>query len=228
MRAVDDPGPEAPIRVFLLDDHEVVRRGVRDLLELEEDLTVVGDAGAAAEVRDRVRCCRPDVAVLDVQLADGSGIDVCRALRDEFPDVRCLMLSSFADDEAVTASLLAGAVGYVIKDIRGRELVDSIRAAAAGRSLHDPALVVRAARRLEQERNRDATLDSLTAQERRILLGLAEGLTNRQIGEQLFLAEKTVKNYVSNVLMKMGMERRTEAAVYAARHGVVPAEDPRP
>lgn len=213
----------APVEVFLVDDHEVVRRGIRDLIEAEPDLTVIGDAGTADEALAQLRGCTPDVAVLDVQLGDGNGngIDVCRAVRRDHPTVECLMLSSFADEETIGASVVAGAVGYVVKDIRGRELVESIRAAADGRSLHDPLLLARVAEQRRQHAEGDGRLDSLTAQEHRILEGLAAGLTNRQIAEDLFLAEKTVKNYVSNVLMKLGMQRRTEAAVYASRHGLL-------
>ncbi len=205
------------IRVFLLDDHEIVRRGVRELLEQEDDLEVVGEAGSVAEALDRIPALAPDVAVLDVQLGDGTGIEVCRDIRSSHPAVRCLMLTSYADDEALLDSVVAGAAGYVLKQIRGNDLVVSIRTAAAGRSLLDPALTARAIERLRSGPAEDERLSGLTPQERRILDLLADGLTNRQIGEQLFLAEKTVKNYVSNVLMKLGMKRRTEAAVYAAR-----------
>lgn len=206
-----------PTRVFLLDDHEVVRRGVRDLLEAEDDLTVVGEASTGAQALDRIPVARPDVAVLDVQLEDGSGIEVAREIRSRHPEVRCLMLTSFADDEALFDSIMAGAAGYVLKQVRGNELVDGVRRVAAGQSLLDPAMTTRVLDRLRLGQQQDERLASLTAQERRILDLLAEGLTNRQIGERLHLAEKTVKNYVSNVLMKLGMERRTEAAVYAAR-----------
>ena len=207
-----------PIRVFLLDDHEIVRRGVRDLIETFDDLTVVGEAGSALEARNRIPGARPDVAVLDVQLGDGTGIEVCRDIRSDHPEIRCLMLTSFADDQAMLDSVMAGASGYVLKQIKGNDLVDSIRRVAAGNSLLDPAMVSRMMNRLSDETQGDRRLAGLTAQERRILDLLAEGLTNRQIGERMFLAEKTVKNYVSNLLMKLGMKRRTEAAVYAARH----------
>ena len=213
-----EPSAAAPIRVFLLDDHEIVRRGVRDLLEVEPDLTVVGEASSATEALNRIPLARPDVAVLDVQLGDGSGIEVCRDIRSAHPEIRCLMLTSFADDEALLSSVVAGAAGYVLKQIRGNDLVASIRIVAAGGSLLDPATTQRVMDRLRRGAAEDERLAGLTPQERKILDLLAEGLTNRQIGERMFLAEKTVKNYVSNLLMKLGMQRRTEAAVYAARH----------
>ncbi len=205
------------MRVFLLDDHEVVRRGVRELLELEADLAVVGEAGSVEEARRRLPATRPDVAVLDVQLADGTGIEVCRGLRETQPEVRCLMLTSYADDEALLDSVVAGAAGYVLKQIRGNDLVASIRTLASGGSLLDPAVVAAASDRLRRAPDEDPRLAALSAQERRVLEGLADGRTNREIAEELHLAEKTVKNYVSNLLMKLGMKRRTEAAVFAVR-----------
>lgn len=214
----EETGSPSPIRVFLLDDHEIVRRGVRELLEAEDDLEVVGEAGSAEEALARIPLAGPHVAVLDVQLGDGSGIEVCRDIRSAHPDIRCLMLTSFADDEALVDSVVAGAAGYVLKQIRGNDLVTSIRSVAAGRSLLDPATAQRVMDRLRRGAEEDERLAGLTPQERKILDLLAEGLTNRQIGERMFLAEKTVKNYVSNLLMKLGMQRRTEAAVYAARH----------
>lgn len=204
-------------RIFLLDDHEVVRRGVRDLLEAEEDFEVVGEAGSAHDALDRLETAHPDVALLDVQLGDGTGIEVARDIRSRHPEVQCLMLTSFADDEALFDSIMAGAAGYILKQVRGNELVDGVRRVAAGQSLLDPAMTGRVLERLRDEQREDERLATLTDQERRILELLAEGLTNRQIGDRMYLAEKTVKNYVSNVLMKLGMERRTEAAVYAAR-----------
>jgi two-component system response regulator DevR len=206
------------IRVFLLDDHEVVRRGLRDLLEAEDDITVVGEAGTAEEALNRVPATQPDVAVLDVRLPDGDGVEVCRELRSRYPDLRCLMLTSFADDEALLGAVVAGASGYVLKQVRGTDLVDSIRRVAAGESLLDPAATARVLERFRSEPD-DAVdeLEALSPQERRILDLISEGLSNRQIAERMFLAEKTVKNYVSNVLAKLGMSRRTEAAVYAAR-----------
>jgi DNA-binding NarL/FixJ family response regulator len=203
-------------RVFLLDDHEVVRRGLRELLEAEDDLTVVGEAGTAAEAIERVPATRPDVAVLDVQLPDGDGVEVCREIRSAHPEIACVMLTSFADDEAVYAAIMAGAAGYLLKQIRGTDLVTGIRQVAAGGSLLDPTVTARVLDRL-RHRNDPDELAALTGQERKILDLIAEGMTNRQIGEQLFLAEKTVKNYVSNLLAKLGMSRRTEAAAYAAR-----------
>jgi two-component system response regulator DevR len=205
------------IRVFLLDDHEIVRRGLADLLSLEDDIEVVGEAGLAAETLGRITATRPDVAVLDVRLPDGSGVEVCREVRDSLPDVHCLMLTSYADDEALFNAIMAGASGYVLKDIRGNDLVDAVRQVAAGRSLLDPVATQRVLERLRKGEEHDERLDALTDQERRILELIGEGLTNRQIGERMHLAEKTVKNYVSSLLAKMGMERRTQIAAYVAR-----------
>jgi DNA-binding NarL/FixJ family response regulator len=205
------------IRVFLLDDHEIVRRGLRELLEAEDDLEVVGEASSAEEALARVPATKPDVAVLDVRLPDGSGVEVCRDLKSADPELQCLMLTSFADDEALFSAVMAGASGYVLKQIRGSELVDAIKRVAAGESLIDPALTRRLMDRMRAAQEGDKRLAQLTAQERRILDLVAEGMTNRQIAGQLYLAEKTVKNYVSNVLMKLGFSRRTEAAVYVAR-----------
>jgi DNA-binding NarL/FixJ family response regulator len=204
------------LRVFLLDDHEVVRRGVRDLIEAEDDLVVVGEAGTAEEAYGRIPATSPDVAVLDVRLGDGDGVDVCREVRSRHPEIKCLMLTSFADDEALFSAIMAGAAGYVLKQIRGNDLVDGIRRVGRGESLLDPALTAQVLQRLRQPPE-DEHLAALTEQERRILGLIAEGLTNRQIGERLYLAEKTVKNYVSNMLAKLGMSRRTEAAAFAAR-----------
>jgi two-component system, NarL family, response regulator DevR len=206
------------VRVFLVDDHEVVRRGVRELLEAQAggEIEVVGEAGTAEEALGRIPAVSPDVAVLDVRLPDGDGVEVCREIRSRHPEIRCLMLTSFADDEALFDSIMAGASGYVLKQVRGGDLVDGVRRVAAGQSLLDPSVTARVLERLRRGPEDEAGV-RLTDQERRILDLLAEGLTNRQIGERLFLAEKTVKNYVSNLLMKLGMHRRTEAAVYAAR-----------
>jgi DNA-binding NarL/FixJ family response regulator len=203
------------IRVFLLDDHELVRRGVRELLESEQDMEVVGEAGTAEEALSRIPPTQPDVAVLDMRLPDGDGIEVCRDIRAKRPEIACIILTSFADDDAVYAAIMAGAAGYVLKQVRGAELVEGIRHVARGESLLDPAVTTRVLERLRNQPEDE--LAGLTEQERRILDLIAEGLTNRQIGERLFLAEKTVKNYVSNLLAKLGMSRRTEAAVYAAR-----------
>ncbi len=208
----------AALRIFLVDDHEVVRRGVRDMLEVEDDFEVVGDAGTVEEAIHRVAATRPDVAVLDVRLPDGSGVELCRELRSTYPDIACLMLTSFDDDEALFEAIVAGASGYVLKQVKGSDIVDAIRQVGAGRSLLDPALTARVTERLRVGTAEDPRLAGLSAQERRVLDLLADGLTNRQIAAEMFLAEKTVKNYVSNLLAKMGMSRRTEAAVYAARH----------
>ena len=206
------------IRVFLLDDHEVVRRGVHDLLATEEDIEVVGEAGSAAEALARIPAVTPDVAVLDVRLPDGNGVEVCREVRSRNPEVRCLMLTSFSDDEALFDSIMAGASGYVLKAIRGTDLIAAVRDVAAGRSLLDPVATSRVLERLREGGGKeDERLARLTKQERRILDLIGEGMTNRQIGNELHLAEKTVKNYVSSLLAKMGMERRTQAAAYVAR-----------
>jgi two-component system, NarL family, response regulator DevR len=205
------------IGVFLLDDHEVVRRGVRDLLEAEPDITVIGEAGTAASALARIPALKPDVAVLDVRLPDGDGVTVCREIRSKMPEVACLMLTSFGDDEALFDAIMAGAAGYVLKQIRGTDLVGAVRTIAAGRSLLDPEAASRVMRRMREQASRSDPLSGLTDQERRILELIGEGLTNRQIGERLFLAEKTVKNYVSALFAKLGMERRAQAAAYAAR-----------
>jgi len=204
------------VRIFLLDDHEIVRRGLRELFETQDDLEVVGEASNAEEAMTRVPPTRPPVAVLDVRLPGTSGIEVCRDLRAELPELRCLMLTSFADDDALFAAILAGASGYLLKQIRGPELVSAVRRVAAGQSLIDPALTASVMERLRGKQE-DERIARLSPQERRILDLIAEGKTNRQIGSEMFLAEKTVKNYVSNLLAKMGFSRRTEAAVYAAR-----------
>jgi two-component system, NarL family, response regulator DevR len=205
------------VTVLLLDDHEVVRRGVRELLDAEEDIEVVAEASDGAGALQVVAEALPDVAVLDVQLPDMSGVEVCRAIRAEHPGVRCLMLTSFADDEALDRAVVAGASGYVLKQIRGGDLVDAVRRVSRGESLIPPELAARASERLRRLADQDRRLEGLTPQERRILDLLAEGRSNREIAGTLYLAEKTVKNYVSNLLAKLGMSRRTEAAVYAAR-----------
>ena len=206
--------PDNLIRVFLLDDHEVVRRGVRELLEAEPDIEVVGEAGTAGEALARVAGSRPDVAVLDVRLPDGDGVSVCRELRSAHPELACLMLTSFADDEALFDAILAGAAGYVLKQIRGADLVGAVRTVAAGGSLLDPRATAAVMQRLRTPKALDP-LATLTDQERRILELIGEGLTNREIGQRMFLAEKTVKNYVSNLLAKLGLQRRTQVAVLA-------------
>ena len=204
------------VRVFLLDDHEIVRRGLRELLEAEDEVEVVGEAGTAEEALARIPATQPHVAVLDVRLPDGSGIEVCREIRSRHPDISCLMLTSFADDEALFSAIMAGASGFVLKQVRGAELVEGVKRVAAGESLLDPATTARVLERI-RARPEDDELAGLSAQERVLLGHIAEGLTNRQIGEAMHLAEKTIKNYVSNLLAKLGMSRRTEAAVYAAR-----------
>jgi two-component system, NarL family, response regulator DevR len=205
------------IGVFLLDDHEVVRTGLRALLDACEDIEVVGEADTVAEALVRIPEVRPDVAILDVRLPDGSGVEVCREVRSDMPDTACVMLTSYADDEALVASIMAGAAGYVLKQVGSLDLLDTIRRAGAGESLLDPALTNRVLERLREGPKTDPRLASLTPQERKILDLIAEGYTNRQIAENMFLAEKTVKNYVSNLLAKLGMERRTQAATFAAR-----------
>jgi two-component system, NarL family, response regulator DevR len=204
------------IRVFLLDDHEIVRRGVREMLEAEDGIEVVGEAGTAEEAVGRIPATQPDVAVLDVRLPDGDGIEVCREIRSRHDEIACLMLTSFADDEAVYAAIMAGAAGYVLKQVRGNDLVDAVRRVGRGESLLDPAVTARVLDRLRRSQEGDE-LAGLTDQEKRLLDLIAQGLTNRQIGEQMFLAEKTIKNYVSNLLSKLGMSRRAEVAAYAAR-----------
>ena len=205
------------IKVFLLDDHEIVRRGVKDLLEAEPDITVIGEAGTAASALARIPALKPDVAVLDVRLPDGDGVSVCRDIRSQMPEVACLMLTSFGDDEALFDAIMAGAAGYVLKQIRGTDLVGAVRTVASGRSLLDPEAATKVMARMRDQSRRSDPLAALTGQERKILELIGEGLTNRQIGERLFLAEKTVKNYVSALFAKLGMERRTQAAAYAAR-----------
>jgi two-component system response regulator DevR len=205
------------IRIYLLDDHEVVRRGLRDLLEAEGDIEVVGESGSALDAEHRIPALRPDVAVLDARLPDGSGIDVCREIRSIDPTIRALILTSFEDDEALFAAIMAGAAGYVLKQIRGTDLVDAVRRVAAGQSLLDPAVTARVLERIRRGPEQPDELKDLTEQERRILVLVAEGLTNREIAHRMFLSEKTVKNYVSSLLAKLGMERRTQAAVLAAK-----------
>ncbi|MGW7044387.1 response regulator [Streptomyces avermitilis] len=207
------------ITVFLLDDHEVVRRGVHDLLSGEDGIEVVGEAGTAADALARIPATQPDVAVLDVRLPDGSGVEVCREIRSQNDAIKCLMLTSYADDEALFDAIMAGASGYVLKAIRGSELLAAVRDVAAGKSLLDPVATARVLERLREGGGpkEDDRLAHLTDQERRILDLIGEGLTNRAIGERLHLAEKTIKNYVSSLLSKLGMQRRSQAAAYVAR-----------
>lgn len=214
----DDARP--PIRVFLLDDHEIVRRGLRELLEADGDIEVVGESGSAKEATRRIPALRPDVAVLDGRLPDGSGIDVCRDIRSSDPEIKALILTSYDDDDALFAAIMAGASGYVLKQIRGSDLVDTVRRVAAGQSMLDPAVTQQVLERLRRGPQEDEALAPLTGQERRILELIGQGMTNRQIAEAMFLAEKTVKNYVSSLLAKLGLERRTQAAVFATKHGL--------
>jgi DNA-binding NarL/FixJ family response regulator len=203
------------IRVFLLDDHEIVRLGVAELINTQPDLEVVGQASTAAETLAVVGQCSPDVAVLDVRLGDGNGIEVCREIRSEYPDTQCLMLTSFTDDRALVDAAMAGAAGFVLKQIQGNEIIDSIRRVAKGSQLLDPATVRLGLQRLRE--TDEGRVETLTPQEHRIFELIGEGYSNRQIADEMYLAEKTVKNYVSNLLAKMGMARRTEAAAVAAR-----------
>jgi two-component system response regulator DevR len=203
------------ITVFLVDDHEVVRRGVAEMIDDEEDLTVVGQASSVSEAVARVPALRPDVAVLDMRLPDGNGVELCRDLRSKMPGLNCLMLTSYTDDQAMMDAILAGAAGYVIKDIKGVDLVSAVRTVGSGQSLLDSRAAGALMNRLRASADKAGPLDALTDQERTILELIGGGLTNRQIGERMFLAEKTVKNYVSRVLAKLGMERRTQAAVLA-------------
>ncbi|WP_378146349.1 response regulator [Cnuibacter sp. UC19_7] len=206
------------IRIFLVDDHELVRRGVADMLEVENDLTIVGEAGSIAQALARLEAVEADVAILDVRLPDGSGIDLCRQIRSTHPDLRCLMLTAYDDDEATMSAVLAGAAGYVLKDVRGPDLARDVREVAAGRRLLHAAAVKKLESTLTQAEPTDPRFGSLGLRERQILALIGQGMTNRQIGDQLALAEKTVKNYVSSLLEKLGLERRTQAAVFEAQH----------
>jgi len=206
-----------PIRVFVVDDHEVVRRGLMDLLDAVDDIEIAGEAGTVEDAIGRIPGSRVDVAVLDVRLPDGTGIDIARAVRERDSSIHCLMLTSFDDEDALLNAILAGAAGYLLKQVKGLDLIDAVRRVAAGQSLLDPAVTERVLRAVRNREQRDERLERLTPQEHRIVELLAEGRTNREIGAEMFLAEKTVKNYVSNVLAKLGMSQRTEAAVWAAR-----------
>ncbi|WP_395696439.1 response regulator [Nocardioides sp.] len=210
-------GDTPPIRVYLLDDHEVVRQGLKALLEASGDIEVVGESGTATEAASRIPALRPDVAVLDARLPDGSGIEVCRTVRAVDPSIRGLILTSYDDDEALFAAIMAGASGYVLKEIKGSDLVSAVRQVAAGNSLIDPSLTAKVLERVRNPPSTAPELADLTEQEMKLLGYIAEGLTNRQIGERMFLAEKTVKNYVSSILAKLGLERRTQAAVLASK-----------
>jgi DNA-binding NarL/FixJ family response regulator len=212
------PGGDVPLRVFLLDDHEMVRRGLKDLFEPHDDIEVVGESGSAKDAEARIPALRPHVALLDGRLPDGSGVEVCRAVRSVDPSIRAIILTSYDDDEALFAAIMAGASGYILKQIVGVDLVDVVRKVADGQSLLDPSVTQRVLERIRSGAGPEPVeLQSLTPQERRILELITEGMTNRQIGEQLFLAEKTVKNYVTSVLSKLGMQRRTQAAVLASK-----------
>jgi two-component system, NarL family, response regulator DevR len=209
---------QVPIRVFLLDDHEVVRRGIRELLEAEGDIEVIGESGLATEAASRIPALRPDVAILDGRLPDGSGIDVCREIRSRDPRIAALILTSYDDDEALFSAIMAGAAGYVLKQVRGNDLVDMVRRVAAGQSTLDPAVTAQVLERIRTGPPVNKELQALTEQERRILELIGRGMTNRQIAQEMFLAEKTVKNYVSSMLAKLGLASRTQAAILAVKH----------
>ena len=214
-----DSAPTAhPIRVYLLDDHEIVRRGIRDLLEAEGDIVVVGESGLAQEAARRIPALRPDVAILDGRLPDGSGVDVCREVRSRSPEIAALILTSFDDDDALFSAIMAGAAGYLLKQVGGNALVDAVRRVAAGQSLLDPGVTAKVLERLRSGPREDPALAQLTTQERRILDLVGEGMTNRQIAETVHLAEKTVKNYVSSMLTKLGLQSRTQAAIFSTKH----------
>ena len=215
----------AEVRVFLLDDHEIVRRGIRDLLEFHEGLTVVGEAGTAGEATEAILRLRPDVAVLDARLPDGSGIEVCRDVRAADPSIAVVILTSYDDDEALFSAIMAGAAGYALKQIRGNDLVDAVRRVADGQSLLDPAVTARVLERIRSGPEPAEPFAELSLQERRVLDLIGEGMTNREIAEEMFLAEKTVKNYVTTLLAKLGLQRRTQAALMVQRHR--PRDDPR-
>lgn len=217
MEHPDRPVTTAPTRIFVLDDHELVRRGLVGLMATTTDLVVVGEAATAEAALRRIPAVRPDIALLDERLPDGSGIGVCREIRSAHPEIRCLILTSFDDDEALYAAVMAGASGYLLKEMVGTTLLEDIRQVAAGRSLLDPAVTQKLMERLRAPARQDPLTRGLTPRELEVIDLIADGCTNRQIGEQLFLAEKTVKNYVTSVLMKLGMERRTQAAVFGSR-----------
>jgi DNA-binding NarL/FixJ family response regulator len=213
----DDAAPSVS-KVFLLDDHELVRRGIRELLESEGDIVVVGESGSAQEATRRIPALRPDVAILDGRLPDGSGIDVCRDIRSIDPSIKALILTSYDDDDALFAAIMGGASGYILKQVRGNDFVDTVRRVAAGQSTLDPAMTAQVLERVRTGPPRDKQLEGLTAQEQRILELIGEGMTNRQIAERMYLAEKTVKNYVSSMLAKLGLSSRTQAAIFATKH----------
>jgi two-component system response regulator DevR len=209
----------SPIRVYLVDDHEVVRRGLRELLEARPGIEVVGESGTAAQAIRRIPALRPNVAVIDMRLPDGTGVDICRSVRSIDPSIHTLILTSYDDADALFSAIMAGASGYFLKEVGGLELTDAVRRVAAGQSLLDPAITSQVLDRLRRPPAAKAGLPGLTDQEGRILDLIAQGFSNREIGERLFLAEKTVKNYVSSILGKLGLERRTQAAVYKIEYG---------
>jgi DNA-binding NarL/FixJ family response regulator len=215
-KASGDPATK-PIGVFVLDDQEIVRRGVRGLLEAEPDIRVIGEAGTASAALAQIPALRPDVAVLDVRLPDGDGVSVCREIRSRMPGVACLMFTAFSDDQALLDAIMAGAAGYVLKQIRGSDLAGAVRTVASGQSLLNPHAASKLMTRLRDQATRPGQLAGLTPHERSVLELIGEGLTNRQIGERLLIAEKTVKNYISSLFRKLGLEQRTQAAAYAAR-----------
>jgi two-component system response regulator DevR len=207
----------APIRIFLVDDHELIRRGLRAYLEGEPDMEVVDEAASARDAVGKVPIVKPDLVVLDIRLPDGNGIEVCRELRARCPEAKVIMLTSFADDNALMDSIMAGASGYILKATKQEELLSALRKVAGGQSLIDPAITASVFRRLRRQAESSDALEALTAQERRILDLIAEGLTNREIAERMHLAERTVKNYVSHILSKLGMKHRTQVALYASK-----------
>ena len=210
--------PTEPIKVYLLDDHEIVRRGIKELLESEGDIVVVGESGLALEAARRIPAIRPDVAILDGRLPDGSGIDVCREIRSRDPGIAALILTSYDDDEALFSAIMAGAAGYILKQVHGNDFVDTVRRVAAGQSMLDPAVTAQVLERLRSGPKVDPSLQQLTQQEQKILELIGEGMTNRQIAGAMYLAEKTVKNYVSSMLSKLSLESRTQAAIFATKH----------
>ncbi|GAW50888.1 MULTISPECIES: response regulator [unclassified Nocardioides] len=214
----DEPRATTRIKVYLLDDHEIVRRGIKELLESEGDIVVIGESGLAEEAARRIPALKPDVAILDGRLPDGSGIDVCREIRSVDPEIAAVILTSYDDDEALFSAIMAGAAGYILKQVRGTDFIDTVRRVAAGQSMLDPAVTAQVLERLRSGPKTDPSLEQLTAQELRILELIADGMTNRQIATTLFLAEKTVKNYVSSMLAKLGLESRTQAAIFATKH----------
>ena len=217
-------GDQARIRVFLIDDHELVRRGLKGLLEAEADIDVVGEAGTSESAIDRMKALQPDVALLDVRLPDGDGVSLCRDIRSVLPGTACLMLTAYSDDKALMGAIMAGAAGYVMKQTSGSELVGAVRTVAAGQSTLDAHTAQRVMERLRERTSGPDPVSALSRQEKRVLDLISEGLTNRQIAERMFLSEKTVKNYVSSLLGKLGMQRRAQAAAFAARMAAAPGE----